>query len=102
VAFCEELFGPVIALISAKDENHAIELANDTIYGLGAAVFTRDLAKGEDIATNKLNAGTCVLNGYLISDPRIPFGGIKQSGFGRELSIEGMREFMNVKSVMLR
>jgi len=101
-AFCEEFFGPVVSVTVAEDEEDAIEMANDTIFGLGAAVFTRNLAKGEEIALNRLNAGTCVVNSYVASDPRLPFGGIKQSGFGRELSVEGIREFMNVKTVVVR
>ncbi len=98
-AFDEELFGPVIALIEAEDESDAIRLANQTEYGLGASVFTRDEARGEMIATNKLEAGTCFVNGRVSSDPRLPFGGIKNSGFGRELAKEGMLAFVNMKTV---
>lgn len=100
-AFQEELFGPVICLIEAKDEAEALTLANQTSYGLGAAVFTSDLDKGERLAKEILQAGTCVVNGFVASDPRLPFGGIKQSGFGRELSIEGLREFLNIKTVIV-
>jgi succinate-semialdehyde dehydrogenase/glutarate-semialdehyde dehydrogenase len=101
-AFTEELFGPVVCIVPAKDETEALQLANDTIYGLGAAVFTQDKAKGEHIAANVLQAGTCAVNTFIASDPRLPFGGIKQSGYGRELSVEGMREFMNIKTVVVR
>lgn len=100
-AFHEELFGPVIAIVTAKDEKHAIELANQTKFGLAAAVFTRDLNKGEEIARDKIIAGTCAVNVLVASDPRLPFGGIKQSGYGRELAIEGMREFANIKTIMI-
>lgn len=97
--FMEETFGPVAPIISARDEEHAIELANNTVFGLGAAVFTKDIEKGIYIAKNKLNAGTCVVNDFVRSDPRFPFGGINESGFGRELSYYGMREFQNIKTI---
>ena len=97
----EELFGPVAAIISAKDENHAVEIANDSIFGLGAAVFTQNLEKGERIATRELEAGCCFINDFVKSDPRLPFGGIKQSGYGRELSYFGIQEFVNIKTVYL-
>lgn len=100
-AFDEELFGPVIALIEAEDEVDAIRLANQTEYGLGASVFTRDEMHGETIATEKLDAGTCFVNGRVTSDPRLPFGGIKNSGFGRELAKEGMLAFVNIKTVAI-
>lgn len=98
-AFDEELFGPVIALIEAEDEAHAIRLANQTEYGLGASVFTRNERHGEMIATDKLEAGTCFVNGRVSSDPRLPFGGIKRSGIGRELAREGILAFVNMKTV---
>ena len=101
VAFDEEIFGPVFAVIKAKDENHAIDLANDSPFGLGAAVFTKNINKGEEIAKNRLNAGLCFVNDFVKSDPRLPFGGIKQSGYGRELSIYGLMEFVNIKTVVL-
>ena len=100
-AFDDELFGPVVAVITAKDEVDAIRLANQSHYGLGAAVFTRDLVRGEYIATHEIEAGACFVNGLVASDPRLPFGGIKQSGFGRELSREGILEFVNVKTVAI-
>ncbi|MEO8233098.1 MAG: NAD-dependent succinate-semialdehyde dehydrogenase [Ignavibacteriota bacterium] len=101
-AFDEELFGPVAALIKAKDEDDAIELANKGIFGLGAAVFTNDLKRGERIAKEKLNAGCCFVNDFVKSDPRLPFGGIKESGYGRELSSSGIKEFLNIKTVYVR
>jgi succinate-semialdehyde dehydrogenase/glutarate-semialdehyde dehydrogenase len=101
-AFDEELFGPVAALIKAKDEDEAIELANKNIFGLGAAVFTKDLKHGEQIAKEKLNAGCCYVNDFVKSDPRLPFGGIKESGYGRELSSFGIKEFVNIKTVYVK
>jgi len=98
-AFQEELFGPVAAVIKAISEENAIELANQSSFGLGAAVFTKDLLKGENIARHKLFAGSCFVNTFVRSDPRLPFGGIKFSGFGRELSHYGLKEFVNIKTV---
>ncbi len=100
-AFQEELFGPVICITVADDESHALRLANQTEFGLAGAIFTRDLEKGERLARDVINAGTCAVNVHVTSDPRLPFGGIKQSGYGRELSIEGMREFVNVKTIVV-
>jgi succinate-semialdehyde dehydrogenase/glutarate-semialdehyde dehydrogenase len=98
-AYHEELFGPVAAVISARDETDAVRIANDSPYGLGAAVFTGDLARGERIATEELQAGSCFVNAFVKSDPRLPFGGIKESGYGRELSSFGAYEFVNVKTI---
>lgn len=98
-AFDEELFGPVISVITARDEQQAIAYANQGPYGLGAAVFTQNLEKGEYLATYEIEAGSCFVNAMVASDPRVPFGGIKQSGFGRELSKEGILEFVNTKTV---
>ncbi|MCB1056231.1 MAG: NAD-dependent succinate-semialdehyde dehydrogenase [Acidobacteria bacterium] len=98
-AYDEELFGPVAAIIAAPDERAALRIANDTDFGLGAAVFTRDLERGERVATEGLDAGCCFVNAFVKSDPRLPFGGIKQSGYGRELAAFGIREFVNVKTV---
>jgi len=101
-AFDDELFGPVAVIISAKDQAHAIDLANKTNYGLGAAIFTGDIDKGEKIAINELEAGSCFVNDFVKSDPRLPFGGIKESGYGRELSEFGILEFVNIKSVVIQ
>jgi succinate-semialdehyde dehydrogenase/glutarate-semialdehyde dehydrogenase len=100
-AFDEELFGPVAAIVAAKDEADAIRLANHTVFGLGAAVFTRDLGRGERIARHELAAGSCFVNAFVKSDPRLPFGGIRESGYGRELGAFGIRELVNVKTVYL-
>jgi succinate-semialdehyde dehydrogenase / glutarate-semialdehyde dehydrogenase len=97
----EETFGPVAAVLAARDEADAIRLANDTPFGLGAAVFTRDLARGERIAATEFEAGACFVNGFVRSDPRLPFGGVKESGYGRELAAFGIREFVNVKAVWI-
>jgi len=101
-AYDEELFGPVAAIIKAKDEYEAIHIANDSIFGLGAAVFTKDIRRGELIAKEKLQAGCCFVNEFVKSDPRLPFGGINESGYGRELSSFGIREFVNIKSVYIK
>lgn len=101
-AYDEELFGPVITFIDAKDEAEAIRIANDTKYGLSAAVFTKDQKRGEKIAVDEIHAGTVFVNDLVRSDPRLPFGGIKNSGFGRELSAEGIREFVNVKTIAVK
>lgn len=100
-AYEEELFGPVAVLIQAKDEEEAIRIANDTPYGLGAAVFTQDREKGEQIAAKKLEAGNCFVNSPVRSDPKLPFGGVKESGFGRELSSVGIKEFTNCKAIFI-
>jgi len=101
-AYDEELFGPVAAIIAAKDEAEAIAIANDSVFGLGAAVFTQDVARGERIAATELEAGCCFVNAFVKSDPRLPFGGIKESGYGRELSHYGIREFVNIKTVYVK
>ena len=100
-AYDEETFGPVAAVIGVKDEKEAIRVANDTVFGLGAAVFTRDIAQGERIAAMALDAGNCFVNAFVKSDPRLPFGGIKESGYGRELSHYGIKEFVNIKTVCI-
>lgn len=102
VAYHEELFGPVAALIRAEDEAEAIRIANDTVFGLGAAVFTNDIERGKQIAEEELEAGCCFVNDFVRSDPRLPFGGVKESGYGRELSHYGMKEFLNVKGVYIK
>jgi succinate-semialdehyde dehydrogenase/glutarate-semialdehyde dehydrogenase len=98
-AYDEELFGPVAAIITASDEVQAIDIANDSEFGLGAAIFTRDTAKGERLAAEALDAGCCFVNAFVKSDPRLPFGGVKTSGYGRELSHYGIKEFVNIKTV---
>jgi succinate-semialdehyde dehydrogenase/glutarate-semialdehyde dehydrogenase len=100
-AYHEELFGPVAAVIKVADETEAIAVANDTNYGLGAAVFSKNSERAEKIAAKKLNAGCCFVNTLVKSDPRLPFGGIKDSGYGRELSLFGIREFVNIKTVWI-
>lgn len=94
----EETFGPVAAIIPVRDEQEAVRTANDSPFGLGAAVFTRDVERGERVA-HAIEAGSVFVNAYVRSDPRLPFGGIKESGYGRELSSFGIREFVNVKTV---
>jgi succinate-semialdehyde dehydrogenase/glutarate-semialdehyde dehydrogenase len=101
-AFDEELFGPVGAIVPARDEAEAIRLANRSVFGLGAAVFTRDVARGERIAARDIEAGSCFVNAFVKSDPRLPFGGIKQSGYGRELAVFGIREFVNIKTIYVK
>lgn len=101
-AYDEELFGPVAAIIEAKDEQDAIRIANDSIYGLGAGIFSKNRKRAEEIAAKELQAGNCFVNAFVHSDPRLPFGGTKQSGYGRELSIFGIREFVNVKTVFIQ
>lgn len=98
-AFDEELFGPVASLITAKDEKEAVEIANGSQFGLGAAVFTQDEERGKRIAELEIEAGCCFVNQFVKSDPRLPFGGVKESGYGRELSHYGIREFVNIKTV---
>lgn len=100
-AYAEELFGPAAALISARDTEDAIRIANDTRYGLGAAIFTQNLELGERLARESIQAGACFVNTFTKSDPRLPFGGIRASGFGRELGAHGMHEFVNVKTVFI-
>jgi succinate-semialdehyde dehydrogenase/glutarate-semialdehyde dehydrogenase len=101
-AYDEEIFGPVAAVLPARDEAEAIRIAGDTRFGLGAAVFTRDVERGEAIAAHELSAGICTVNTPVFSDPRLPFGGIMASGHGRECSEEGIREFTNIKTVCVK
>jgi succinate-semialdehyde dehydrogenase/glutarate-semialdehyde dehydrogenase len=98
-AYKEELFGPVAAIVPVRNEKQALRVANDTTYGLGAAVFTQNLERGLEIARHELDAGSAFVNTFVRSDPRLPFGGIKESGYGRELGRPGILEFVNVKTV---
>src|SRR6516164_7379798 len=98
----EELFGPVAAIITARSEADAIRIVNDTRFGLGNAVLTRDLARGERIAANELDSGLAFVNQTVRSDARLPFGGVKDSGYGRELSVFGIYEFCNIKTVFVQ
>ncbi|MEH2512242.1 acyl-CoA reductase-like NAD-dependent aldehyde dehydrogenase [Nitrobacteraceae bacterium AZCC 1564] len=97
----DEVFGPVAAIISAKNEADAIRIVNANNFGLGSAVITRDLARGERIASEELDVGVPCVNDNVRSDPRLPFGGVKDSGYGREVSDFGIREFCNIKTVSI-
>lgn len=101
-AYSEEFFGPVASIIPVKNTKAAIAVANDTVFGLGAAVFTADSERGEAMALKELNAGSCFVNTFVRSDPRLPFGGIKESGYGRELARHGLVEFQNAKTVYVK
>ena len=100
-AWREELFGPVALVIRAADEQDALRIANDTRFGLGASIWSRDTGRAEKLAA-QIQAGCTFINGMVKSDPRLPFGGIKASGYGRELSRLGMLEFVNAKTVWVR
>ena len=100
-AYHEELFGPVAAVIRAADEDDALRIANDTRFGLGSSIWSRDTERAEELA-HRIQAGCSFINGMVRSDPRLPFGGTKASGFGRELSYHGIREFVNIKTVWIR
>ncbi len=97
-AYDEELFGPVAGILRVKDQAEAIRVANDTSFGLGGSVWTRDKARGDEVA-RQLQCGAAFVNSIVKSDVRMPFGGIKRSGYGRELAEHGIHEFMNIKSV---
>ncbi|HEV2532474.1 NAD-dependent succinate-semialdehyde dehydrogenase [Phenylobacterium sp.] len=101
-AYEEEVFGPVAAVIEARTEDEAIAIANGSQFGLGSGVLTADLARGEQIAAEELESGMSFVNAGVRSDPRLPFGGVKQSGYGRECSEFGIHEFVNIKSVLVQ
>jgi succinate-semialdehyde dehydrogenase/glutarate-semialdehyde dehydrogenase len=98
----EEVFGPVAAIIEARDEVDAVRIANHSQFGLGSGVVTANLERGERIAADMLEAGMSFVNDNVRSDSRMPFGGVKHSGYGRECSVFGIREFVNIKSVLVR
>ena len=100
-AYHEELFGPVAIIIRAADEQDALRIANDTRFGLGSSIWSRDAARAEQLSA-RIEAGCTFINGMVKSDPRLPFGGVKASGYGRELSRQGMLEFVNTKTVWIR
>jgi len=101
VAYEEELFGPVATIIEAKDEKDAVRIANDNEYGLGSAILSKNRAHAEKLAA-ELQAGCCFINDFVHSDPRLPFGGVKNSGYGREIGRFGIREFVNVKAIYIK
>jgi succinate-semialdehyde dehydrogenase len=99
-AFDEETFGPVAAMTVARDADHAIELANNSVYGLSGNLWSRDEERARELA-RRLDTGGVFINGFSASDPRVPIGGVKNSGYGRELSYFGLREFLNAQTVWL-
>jgi succinate-semialdehyde dehydrogenase/glutarate-semialdehyde dehydrogenase len=98
-AFDEETFGPLAAVVRCNDEDEALELAAKTSFGLGSAIFSADVERAWELARHRLHAGNCAINTFVKSDPDAPFGGIKESGYGRELGQAGIREFMNAKTI---
>ena len=98
-AYEEEIFGPVASVIIARNEDDAIRIANDTVYGLGASIWTRDIERAQ-LLSHRIQAGVVSVNDLVASDPRLPFGGVKQSGYGRELGNFGIKEFVNIKTVV--
>ena len=99
-AFKEETFGPVAAVVRVRDADEAVRVANDSAYGLGANLWTKDLALGERLA-RRIESGSVFVNGMVASDPRLPFGGVKRSGYGRELSSYGIKEFVNIQTIWI-
>jgi succinate-semialdehyde dehydrogenase/glutarate-semialdehyde dehydrogenase len=100
-AFDEETFGPVAAIVTCENGEDAVRLANASRFGLGASIWTADIERAEEMA-GRIEAGCVFVNGIVKSDARLPFGGVKQSGYGRELSVAGIREFVNVKTVWVK
>jgi succinate-semialdehyde dehydrogenase/glutarate-semialdehyde dehydrogenase len=101
-AYDEELFGPVVSLFKVKNLNEALDIANSSIYGLAGGIFSKDIDKAKEIAIKHFDSGACFINDFAKSDPRLPFGGIKQSGYGRELSPIGIKEFVNIKTICVK
>jgi succinate-semialdehyde dehydrogenase/glutarate-semialdehyde dehydrogenase len=101
-AYDEELFGPVAAIIEAKNEADAMQIANDSEYGLGGAILSKNIAKAEKLAVTEMETGNIYINDFVHSDQRLPFGGIKNSGYGREIGTYGIREFVNVKTIYIK
>ena len=101
-AFDDELFGPVSAIIEATDEDHAIQLANRSRYGLGSAIFSRDVERAKQLGATEVESGMTAINDFIRSDAYAPFGGVKESGLGRELGKEGCFEFTNIKTLQVK
>jgi succinate-semialdehyde dehydrogenase/glutarate-semialdehyde dehydrogenase len=99
-AYEEELFGPVAVILIAKNENHAVELANDSRFGLGGSLWSKDLEKAKNLV-RKVESGAVYINKLMASHPTVPFGGVKMSGYGRELSEIGITEFVNQKTIWI-
>ena len=100
-AYDDELFGPVASLIKAKDNDDAMRIANDSRYGLGGGIFSKDEKKAIELAKKYFDTGMININGYGLAQPNLPFGGVKESGYGREHGGFGMREFVNIKCIMI-
>ncbi len=100
-AYEEELFGPVFSIVEVENEEEAIRVANDSKYGLGSSIWTRDQEKAKYLAT-QIESGMVFINDFVRSDARLPFGGVKLSGYGRELSEAGMKEFVNIKTIYIK
>jgi len=101
-AFADEIFGPVVSLVRAEDTSHAVALAGESRFGLGGAIFSADREKAAQMAADQIDAGCLAINDFVRSDPRVPFGGTKMSGFGRELGRAGIHEFVNLKSIVVK